>query len=62
MAGLERFNEWEKKNPHHLTPDQAIGAIGFLFSLLPPERRLHNDDPTYEGAKAMLAGLSRLRG
>jgi hypothetical protein len=62
MAGLERFNEWEAKNPHYLTPQQALDAVGFLFSLLPPERRLHNDDPTYEGAKRLLEGLSRMRG
>lgn len=60
LAGLARFNEWEAKNPHQMSPQDAIANVGFLLTLLPLERRLQVDDPTYAGAKEMLAAFNRM--
>ena len=58
---LARFNAWEEAHPQAFTPREGVAAIASLLRLLSDEQRATNDDPTYEGARFMLACLGRLR-
>lgn len=58
---MARYNAWEAENPEPpLEPQQALQFASSLYRLLPPERRLDNDDPTYAGARLMYDRLSVL--
>ena len=58
---MARYNAWEAENPAPpLDPQAALHAASSLYRLLPPERRLDNDDPRYEGVRLMYARLSVL--
>lgn len=62
LEGLQRYNEWERRNPIELTPTDAIAAVSSLIQLMPQEARERCDDPTYRGVQIMTAALARLRG
>ncbi len=38
-AALRRFTAWQDRHPATFSPAESIGAVGFLFELLPPASR-----------------------
>ncbi|HEX8152477.1 MAG TPA: hypothetical protein VF698_05095 [Thermoanaerobaculia bacterium] len=60
LERLARFNEWEEAHPQTFTPQEGVAAVASLLRLTSDEQRAANDDPTYAGARFMLACLGRL--
>jgi hypothetical protein len=58
LEGHRRYNEWEKRNPNRMAPEQALLAISNLYDFLPEASRHRNDDP--EGMRCMMSCLAAL--
>lgn len=56
--GFVRFAAWESAHPAHLTPADAVAAIGALYQLLPPASRRRPIDTS--GVTRMRAALRHL--
>ena len=58
QRALKRFSAWEARNPRNPTPQAALNAVGFLYDLLPADKRSRPVDTS--GVQAMHRALSVL--